>query len=105
MTVPEFKLCWAIAQDKTIDLSAYDDTPLFGCGLPEFTGAMVPAGAVAKLLRWQCQLIFGGWDMAEFQNCRVICLRKGQREIKLAELSEPESILLVQRAIEPVLSR
>jgi len=62
----------AISDD---DLSRFDDSPLFGCGLPGFDPVQVPIEAVAKFLRWQCVFISGEpgqpqYDGEELEYCR-----------------------------------
>lgn len=79
MTKNEFSEAVKLAKDSTRDLSAIDDSIVFGCGLPDFNNGqklVVTLEIVAKFIRWQCQYLGGGWDMEEMQNCFWIAKRK-----------------------------
>jgi hypothetical protein len=75
MTKSEIAKAFEIAKSGK-DLSDVDDSPLFGCALPEFDKVHCTLEQVAKLIRWQCQFMFGGWDMTEFDNCAHIAKKK-----------------------------
>jgi hypothetical protein len=76
MTKAEFKQAFEIAKSNK-DLTNVDDSTVYGCGLPDFKPVYVTLEVVAKLIRWQCQYIFGdGWDMNELDNIAHIAKKK-----------------------------
>lgn len=75
MNANQFRSAVAVAMGPR-DLSNICDIHLHGCGLPDFGEKITTIDAVAKLLRWQCQCLNGGWDMDEMQNMRDIARRK-----------------------------
>lgn len=67
----EIRSAMAIARSDR-DLSKVDDANLYGCALPEFTPVHTTLDAVAKLARYQCATLDGGWDADEFDSiCRI----------------------------------
>jgi hypothetical protein len=77
MTKQEFSAAWKIAQNKDIDLSHIDDSILYGCGLNDFVPVHTTLETVAKLLRWQCNYMFGdGYDAQELDNMAHIARKK-----------------------------
>lgn len=50
-----------VLEDELLDI-------FVGCGLKDFKPVYCTLRGVAKLIRYQCQYLFGGWDMEEFQN-------------------------------------
>jgi len=75
MTKQEFHEAWQIASSDR-DLTYVDDTPLHGCGLPDFQRISCTIEQVAKLLRWQCCCIFGGYDGEELAEMGRIARTK-----------------------------
>lgn len=102
MRAAEIKLALALAQSGQ-DLSSYQDgfDRLTGCGCSDFVPCEVPLGAVAKLLRYQCQYLNGGWDWAEYQNCRAILL--GPKRVTVSDCSILELGEVLRTIIEPKL--
>ena len=49
-------------QNPTLDLSATDDSMLYGFGLPHFEPVHTTIAAVAKVIRWQARQFNGQWD-------------------------------------------
>lgn len=76
MKKAEFSAAAALAFDRTKDLENVDDSPLFGCGLPGFAPIFVTLEQVAKFIRYQCNLLNGGRDMEELENCAHIAREK-----------------------------
>ncbi len=77
MTKDQFSQAWAIARNSKIDLSNIDDSILYGCGLSDFQPVYTTLETVAKLLRWQCNYIFGdGFDAQELDNMAHIARKK-----------------------------
>lgn len=76
MNKAELKAATAIARDFDVDLSNIDDSSLFGCGTKDFQPVYVTLEMAAKLIRWQCATIIGGWDAVEFDNITNILRRK-----------------------------
>lgn len=66
------------------DLSGFDDSPMFGCGLPGFDPVQVPIEAVARFLRWQCVFISREpgqpqYDGEELEYCRRLLVWPSRR--------------------------
>jgi hypothetical protein len=77
MTKQQFSEAWKIARNHEIDLSNVDDSILYGCGLNDFAPVHTTLETVAKLLRWQCNYIFGGgFDAQELDNMAHIARKK-----------------------------
>ena len=76
MTKAEFERAFAIARNRTIDLSDVSDAHLYGCALPEFERVATTIGPVAKLIRWQCQCLNGQWDQESLNEMRAIARYK-----------------------------
>lgn len=76
MTKAEFGRAFAIAGNRTIDLSDVSDAHLHGCGLPGFERVTTTIGPVAKLIRWQCQCLNGQWDDEALGEMRAIARNK-----------------------------
>ena len=73
MTRNQFATAVSLARDFSRDLSAVDDSPLFGCGLPGFKPVFVTTEQVAKFVRWQCAYINGnGFDGKALAECADI---------------------------------
>jgi hypothetical protein len=62
MTLTQFQKACAAAKNPNLDLSATDDTMLFGYGLPSFRQTHTTLAAVAKILRWDALQFNGEWD-------------------------------------------
>ncbi len=75
MNKAEFKRVFALAKSDA-DLSDVDDSPLHGCALPEFQPVATTVEMVAKLVRWQGQDLFGGWDMEAVNEVHEIGRRR-----------------------------
>ena len=67
MTVGQISEAMKIAKSGA-DLSAVDDSVLFGCGTANFVPVIVDMRCVAKFLRWQCICLNGEVDNAELAN-------------------------------------
>ena len=67
MITLEFAEAFEIAKSDE-DLSAIDDTPLYGCALRNFKPVHTTLRAVAKLIRWQALKLNGDWDMTEIDD-------------------------------------
>lgn len=83
MKATEFDRAWRLALSPA-DLTDADDSPLHGCGLPDFSPVRVPIEAVAKLLRWQAVYIGRGegqpkYDGDELENMRKILVYPSRR--------------------------
>ena len=75
MKASDFRRAFALANSDT-DLSAVDDSILYGCGLPTFTPVVATLEMVAKLIRWQCWRLDGQWDGEALNEMRDILKRK-----------------------------
>lgn len=75
MTKNEFKQAVEMVE-KGADLSKYDDSNLFGCGLPDFQPVFTTIGAVAKLVCYQARTLVGTWDAAELDAMAKIAKKK-----------------------------
>ena len=76
MTKREFAKAFEIAKNGK-PLSEDGQEILMGCGLLDFKPVHVTYEMVAKLIRWQCQYMFGdGWDMEELDNIGYIAKKK-----------------------------
>lgn len=92
MTAKEFDVAWKIAQSD-VDLTGHDDSPLFGCGCPDFQGARVSLYQVARLLRWQCICLDGiSVDQNELANMRHILVRRGRGKLIEVEMSGSQCV-------------
>lgn len=58
------------------DLSKYDDSNLYGCGLPDFKPVHTTIEAVAKLVQYQARTFAGTWDAQELDNMAKIAKQK-----------------------------
>jgi hypothetical protein len=76
MTLAQFQVAVKAAQNPTLDLTATDDTMLFGYGLPEFKPVHTTIAAVAKVIRWQARQFNGQWDMVELDALAKLARRK-----------------------------
>ncbi len=75
MTKAEFKEAVKMVEIGG-DLSKYDDSNLYGCGLPSFQPVHTTIGAVARLVAYQARTFAGTWDSAELDNMAQIAKRK-----------------------------
>ena len=64
----ELEQAWTMANDESIDLSGESMVLFEGFGLPGFKPVYVTIKQLAKLIRWQCQYINGGWDLEELNS-------------------------------------
>lgn len=101
MKALELKLATAMAKDLSIPLPWDLIDPLCGCGCPGFEPVAVSLRSVASFLRYQCLQFNGGWDDAEYQNCRAICLRRGL--IEVSDLNQDDVREWVRSTMERVL--
>lgn len=62
MTLAQFQKAFQAAQNPTLDLTATDDSMLYGFGLPHFKPVHTTIAAVAKVIRWQARQFNGQWD-------------------------------------------
>lgn len=86
MNAFDLKLARTIAQSNE-DLSAFDDTVLFGFGCPDFKRMTVDVRVVAKCMRWQCQQWNGKWDERQYNED----LPHYRRNVQLATITGPEA--------------
>ena len=70
MNSEQFRRAFKLA-DSAADLSEFSTEQFNGFGLPDFKPVTVRVGDVARLLRWQGQYLFGGWDMEAVNEVRV----------------------------------
>ena len=75
MTTTEFKKAFEVASGKA-DLSHASLDPFNGFGLSEFERVFVTVAQVARLIRWQAQLVNGGWDNAALTEVAEVGRRK-----------------------------
>jgi hypothetical protein len=75
MTKNEFSEAVKLAKSDA-SLSNICDLHLHGCGLPEFQPVHTSLEAVAKLVRYQCAMLNGGWDERECNDLAYIAKRK-----------------------------
>jgi len=76
MTLAQFQVAVKTAQNSTLDLSATDDSMLFGYGLSDFKPVHTTLSAVAKVIRWQALQFNGQWDMTELNELAKLARRK-----------------------------
>lgn len=88
-----------MAQDSSLDLSAYNFDALCGFGLPDFQPVTVPAGAVARCIRWQCCCFDGSFDWRQYNEDRPFYLRR----VELADLTAAELAGIVAPVAQRVL--
>lgn len=89
MLASELRLALAIAQDRTVDLSAEFHNPiLYGFGLPDFEPVTVSLRIVAACIRWQCNCFDGSFDWKQFNADRPHYLRQ---RIQIADLHDAEA--------------
>jgi len=69
MTTAQFQAAFDIAKSDR-DLTAVDDSVMYGYGLPDFKPVVATIEAVARTIRWQCQYLTGGWDSEALNECR-----------------------------------
>jgi len=70
MLKAEFSQAYEMADNEKIELNN-DNAPIDifdGFGLKDFQPVFVTIKQVARLIRWQCSYIFGGWDMEELNQ-------------------------------------
>lgn len=72
MNKAEFTDALRIAKDATIDLTDEEIGLMDGYGLPDFKPVSVSTRQVARMVRWQAQYIFGGWDAEEINSIRQL---------------------------------
>lgn len=70
MTHKEFSAAVALAQTN-MELSHHDIDLFDGYGTPGFCPVCCTLPQVARLIRWQCQYLNGGWDMEELNTLRA----------------------------------
>lgn len=75
MTREEFKQAVEMVENK-VDLSKFDDSNLYGCGLSDFKPVYTTIGAVARLVAWQARTLAGTWDALELDNMARIAKNK-----------------------------
>lgn len=75
MTKSEFSQAVKMVESGA-DLSKFDDSNLFGCGLPDFRPVHTTIGAVAKLVQYQARTFAGTWDAQELDNMAKIAKQK-----------------------------
>ena len=71
MIAKDFRRCTELARTQA-DLSAFDFTPLFGCGLAGFKPVTVTLESAARFIRWQCVQFSGGMDAEELASLAII---------------------------------
>lgn len=76
MTLIQFQKACAAAKNPNLDLSATDDTMLFGYGLPSFRQTHTTLAAVAKILRWDALQFNGEWDAESLNQIGEIGRKK-----------------------------
>lgn len=76
MTLAQFQIAFKAAQNPTLDLSATDDSMLYGCGLPGFKPVHTTIAAVAKLIRWQARQFNGEWNAEALNEVATIGRKK-----------------------------
>lgn len=101
MNAKEIKLALAMAQDHSIDLSGYDDSILFGFGLPDFVPVVVPLGAVARVMRWQSACLDGSWDWKQFNED----LPSYRKRVRVSDVGRPELEAVITEAARLLLSK
>jgi hypothetical protein len=72
MTRQEFKNACLIAFDESIDLMEESISQFNGYGLPTFGSIVCTTKQLARLIRWQCQYMSGGFDMVELNELQRI---------------------------------
>jgi hypothetical protein len=75
MTKQEFSQAFSMAKTGQ-DLTRFDDSPLHGCGLPDFGTVHTTVGAVARLVQWQCLCWDGSIDSVSLADMAIIARRK-----------------------------
>lgn len=76
MRASQWKAALALAKTRR-DFTAFDDSPMYGCGLPDFKYPVyVPLGAVARFMQWQGACLDGSWDEKETAENRPSLLKK-----------------------------
>jgi hypothetical protein len=76
MTTDQFKRAFAIADDRSVDLSNEDTSCLEGCGLRDFVPTVATVRQIASLMRWQALYFNGTWYMEELNNIKEYLRRK-----------------------------
>lgn len=76
MNAQQFSAAVAMARSSEVDLTAYDDTILFGFGLPDFQPVSVVLEVAAKCIRWQVCQLNGGIDNEALEECREFFRRR-----------------------------
>ena len=75
MIAKDFRRCTELARTQA-DLSGFDDTPLYGCGLADFKHVTVTLESAARFIRWQIVQFNGGVDADELASLAIIFRRK-----------------------------
>lgn len=74
MTNKQFKAAFAIAKDPEVAIDLVNDPAMMvfdGFGLQDFKPVFVTLKAVAGLMRWQANFMFGGWDFVALEEIRA----------------------------------
>lgn len=74
MTTKQFAQAVKLVESNS-DLSKYDDSNLYGCGLPDFKPVHTTIEAVAKLVQYQARTFAGTWDAEELDSMARIAKR------------------------------
>lgn len=75
MTKSEFSQAVKLVESGA-DLSKFDDSNLFGCGLRDFAPVHTTIGAVARLVCYQARTFAGTWDAAALEEMAQIAKKK-----------------------------
>lgn len=95
MTTAQFRQAFQLAQFSA-DLSGEEIDHFGGFALPGFEPVPCTVRQVARLIRWQCQYLGGGWDMEaarEIQQC-------GRRRFVVVDPTPSEAIAQFQAMAE-----
>ena len=86
MNALEIKLATAIARDRSIDLDNENDEILYGVGCHDFVPVQATLRVVAKLMRYQCTYLNGGWDCKQYNED----LPGYRKNVTIIDLNVPE---------------
>ena len=75
MTKSEFSQAVKLVESG-VDLTKYDDSNLYGCGLSGFQPVHTTLGAVARIVAWQARTFAGTWDAAALDEMAQIAKKK-----------------------------
>lgn len=75
VTKAEFSAAYDIAKSDR-DLSGVDDSVLYGCASREFPPVMCNLETLARMIRWQCQMLNGQWDCEALTELHKMCRTK-----------------------------